>query len=421
MESEKKSPAVWEDDTKTFLLPPSVPAPTIPEPTTAAPSPQEGEAALLDEPRHGREHAEAGDPPEPPRVAEEPPGSRPIRSSPQAARPALEEEPFDRPGTTRVGILGGKGVGKSYLFHAMVYRTLDNRRAGALSYYIDRDAVRVYQTLDRSRTPRSVIPTEFIQDYSSWSRLFTTQWTDQRWYRLRLQFRTGLLGTRRSFLDIDFLDGSGEHLEMGLNAETEEIWKAAFLEAQVMVFCLPLWAAFPAPGGVLSDEDWENRQKVIRGFDSVVRHFKDLREKHKATHPVRSILALTMADDRRSALATLRDRWIDPFVADPMVHLRAMRRASGVARYLANARRISEALWREFDACQDAVISGIPVSLDLGAGRPWLIPVSAVDGAVLDTQTGRRTARTPALAPPVPVHVELPLLVALCESHNALM
>lgn len=421
MESEKKSPAVWEDDAKTFLLPASAPAPTIPAPASAEPPPEEREAAPPDEPGLAREAAEAGDDPEVPFLAPEPPASRPVRAHPRAARPALEEEPFDRPGTTRVGILGGKGVGKSYLFHAMVYRTLDNRRAGALSYYIDRDAVRVYQTLDRSLTPRSVIPTEFIHDYSSWSRLFTTQWTDQRWYRLRLQFRTGLLGARKSFLDIDFLDGSGEQLEMGLNAETEDIWKAAFLEARVMVFCLPLWAAFPASGGTLSDEDWEHRQKVIRGFDSVVRHFKDLREKHDATHPVRSILALTMADDRRSALATLRDRWIDPFVTEPMVHLRAMRRASGVARYLANARRISEALWREFDACPDPVISGIPVSLDLGAGRPWLIPVSAIDGAVLDTQTGRRTSRGPGSPPPVPVHVELPLLVALCESHNALM
>ena len=44
-----------------------------------------------------------------------------------------------------------------------------------------------------------------------------------------------------------------------------------FLEARVMVFCLPLWAAFPASGGVLSDDDWEERQKIIKGFDSVLR------------------------------------------------------------------------------------------------------------------------------------------------------
>lgn len=419
MENDKNSPALWEDDAKTFLLPASSLASPRPEPPPATdplrvdeePPAQPEDGTGLD----GSRFEEAGPAAEPTQIQEQP--------RPRPAMPALasDEEPFERPGTTRVGLLGGKGVGKSYLFHAMVYRTLDSRRAGALSYYIDRDAVRVYQTLDRRQQPRSVIPTEFIRDYSSWSRLFTTQWMDQRWYRLRLQFRAGLLGGRKSFLDIDFLDGSGEQLEMGLNSDTEATWKAAFLEARVMVFCLPLWAAFPAAGGVLSDDDWEHRQKVIQGFDSVVRHFKDLREKHHATHPVRSILALTMADDRRSALVTLRDRWISPFVADPLAHLRTLRSASGVARYLANARRISEALWREFDASPDPVISGIPLSIEFDGGRPWFIPVSAVDGAVLDLQTRPRPSRGPGLPPPVPVHVELPLLVALCESHNALM
>jgi hypothetical protein len=417
MESEKK-PTVWEDDAKTFLLPPSGQAPASPAPAaTPEPSPAAMAAMREAEPDEESVLDEGDGDPEPPLPVLD---REPLRrSSLPAAVP--DEEPFERPGTTRVGLLGGRGVGKSYLFHAMVYRTLDSRRAGALSYYIDRDTVRVYQTLDRGLTPRSVIPTEFIEDYSSWSRLHSTTILDQYWYRLRLQFRTGLLGTRRSFLDIDFLDGSGEGFETGFSKESEALWKAAFLDARVMVFCLPLWAAFPAAGGALSDDDWEHRQQIIRGFDSVVRHFKDLREKYKATHPVRSILALTMADDRRSALATLRDRWIHPFVTDPMLHLRAMRSASGVARYLANARQVSAALWQELDASAEPVISGIPLSLEFGAGRPWFIPVSAVDGAVLDARAQRQSARSRGLTAPVPVHVELPLLVALCESHNALM
>jgi hypothetical protein len=412
MESEKKDSAVWDDDAKSFLLPPSGLAPESP-----APPPAEEDR---------EDETDAGVvfpfvvPPKAPQAAEpEAPPVRPARRpAPPATTPVPDEEPFDRPGTTRVGLLGGKGVGKSYLFHSMVYRTLDSRRSGALTYYIARDSVRIYQTLDRSQTPRSIIPAEFIQNYASWTRLFSTLRTGQYWYRLRLQFRTGLLGTRKAFLDIDFLDGSGEEFEEGISQKTEELWKEAFLDARVMVFCLPLWAAFPASGGVLSDEDWEERRKIIKGFDSIVRHYKDLREKYRATHRVRSILALTMADDRRSALAMLRNRWIHPFASDPMLHLRAMRRASGVARYLSSARQVSEAIWQEFDASPDPVISGIPVSLDFGAGRPWFIPVSAIDGAVLDRQGAARGAGLP---PPVPVHVELPLLVALCASHNALM
>jgi hypothetical protein len=335
---------------------------------------------------------------------------------------AVPEEPFDRRGTTRVGLLGGKGVGKSYLFQAMVYRTLDGRHSGALSYYLDRDTVRVYQTRDRQSVPRSAIPSEFVEEYRSWLRLGQTSLAGEQWYRLRLQFRTGLLGRRRSFLDVDFLDGSGESLEMGLSGEREETWKAAFLDATIMVFCLPLWAAFPASGDVLSEEDWDFREDLIRGFDAVVRHFRDLREKHHTGHPVRSILALTMADDRRSALTTLRNRWIMPFLEQPKPHLEAMRKASGVARYLASARKVSEAVFREFDASQDPRISGIPERIEFGGGRPWFVPLSAIDGATLDSwEQGKAKKPRAGLRPPVPVHVELPLLVALCDSHNALM
>jgi hypothetical protein len=411
MVSNDQKPGVWDDDDKTVLFLPSSAAQESPPADTEKQQEAEenrepegnGQDADIPFPWLGKEDGQTSSVPAPT-----------IRTSP-------DEEPFDRPGTTRVGLLGGKGVGKSYFFRSLVYRTLDGKRSGALSSYIDQDSVRVYETLDRHTTPRSIIPSDFIQDYVSWARLHSTTSTDQTWYRLRLPFRTGLLGRRRSFLDVDFLDGSGELFEAGVRPETEELWKEAFLEARVMVFCLPLWAAFPASGGVLSDEDWRDRQLALRGFDTVVRHFKDLRENHGASHPVHSVLALTMADDRRSALVTLKSRWIDPFVEEPLLHLRTMRRNSGVARYLFNARKVSEALSQEFDASPDPLISGIPASLQLGAGQPWFVPVSAIDGAVLDAARESRGKRDFGQRPPVPVHVELPLLVALCTSHNALM
>src|SRR6185436_13845110 len=55
-----------------------------------------------------------------------------------------EDEPFDRADAQKLGILGGKGVGKSYLFQAMVYRTFAGRQSGALTYYLERDSMRLF-------------------------------------------------------------------------------------------------------------------------------------------------------------------------------------------------------------------------------------------------------------------------------------
>ena len=88
----------------------------------------------------------------------------------------------------------------------------------------------------------------------------------------------------------------------------------------------------------------------------------------------------------------------------------------------AYARKVSEAVFREFDASHDPRISGIPERIEFGGGRPWFVPLSAIDGATLDSwEQGKAKKPRAGLRPPVPVHVELPLLVALCDGHNALM
>jgi hypothetical protein len=349
-----------------------------------------------------------------------------------------EDEPFDRPDAQKLGILGGKGVGKSYLFQSMVYRTFAGQQAGALTYYLERDSMRLFmaegsgsngaERLIRTGAARTLNRVTFIDKYLTWQRLAFTSTQSQQWYRLRLSFRTGWLGGSQSAIDVEFFDGSGEGFFelLTLTSEDWALWAKAYLDATVMVFCLPLWAAFP--GADLSDEDWKTRERLLAGFEQVVQNYGDLRRRCGRSRPVSSILAFTMADDRRSALRTLYDRWISPYLDAPHPYLRQLRKGGGIARYLNNARRISEAMHEEFAAVGDPRVAGIPQSLDFGRGRPWIVPLSAIDGARLDElETKYPNPDDPArlrdarVVAPTPVHVELPLLVALCERENALM
>jgi hypothetical protein len=332
-----------------------------------------------------------------------------------------DQEPFDRPGTEKVGIIGGKGVGKSYLFQAMVYRTYAGNQSGAMTYFLEDGSIRLFSALRRDGRASTVNLASFVRNYESWKRLPATHKSEQKWYRLRLPFRTGWLGTRRSALDLEYFDGSGEgFFEAIRDARNAEVWRQGYLDARVMVFCLPLWAAFP--GATLSRDDWDWRDDVIAGFEKVVENYVRVRELGRARRTA-TILALTMADDSRSALTTLRQRWVEPYLQAPHVHIKQLRRGSGMAVYLGNARKVSLALEDEFASSHDAKVAAIPGRLDFGAGKPWLVPVSALDGGLLDeieTQYPPGTPR-PRLRPPVPLHVELPLLVALAERHNALM
>lgn len=349
-----------------------------------------------------------------------------------------DDEPFDRPDAHKVGILGGKGVGKSYLFQSMVYRTYAGVQAGALTYYLERDGIHLFKAaggegaggwrVTDTGAALTLNRVEFIRKYQNWERLSTTRKAEQQWYRLRLLLRTGWLGRTQSAMDVEFFEGSGEgFFELRtVNAEDRALWTRAYHNAGVMVFCLPIWAAFPNEH--LSEEEWAHRDALLRGFEQVVQNYLDMRRRENAGQPVSSILALTMSDDRRSALRTLYDRWIAPYLDSPHTYLKQMRRGSGVARYINNARKISENLHEEFAAARDPRVSTIPQILDLGRGRPWIVALSATEGARLDDLERRfpnpdapaRLAEARRIAP-TPVHVELPLLLALCERENALM
>lgn len=346
-----------------------------------------------------------------------------------------DDEPFDREDAHKIGIIGGKGTGKSYLFQAMVYRTFAGQQSGALTYFLENDGMRLFTAtaneaqITQTGLARTLNRVKFVEKYQRWERLGTTTLLAQQWYRLRLLIRTGLLGRKRSAMDVEFFDGSGEgFFELqATSADHKRLWAKAYRDARVMVFCLPMWAAFP--NSELTEDEWEDREKMLAGFDQVIQNYSDMRRRHNQVAPVSSILALTMADDDRSALRTLRDRWITPYIQSPQTYLKQLKKGTGVARYLSNARKVSEALLDEFAEVCDPRVAGIPQSLDFGRGLPWIIPLSAIDGARLnqiedlyrnkpDDTLRRREARNTA---PTPVHVELPLLVALCERDNALM
>jgi hypothetical protein len=412
-------------------------APAEAEEPAAAPAPEPRPAPVIRFQERKREpEAEKAAETEPYEEEEEPVDPRP---GPEAAEPPRarasspagelysesffdqeDDEPFELPGTEKLGIIGGKEVGKSFLFQSMVYRTYSKPQAGALSSYIDK--TRLFHALTRKDKAQSIILSEFGKKYMAWERLPTTLYQSQRWYRLRLHYKTGILGRNDSAMDVEFFDGSGEAFFEAArsNKGIRERWREGYLDARVMVFCLPIWAAFP--GDKMNRKDWKTREDLLAGLERVIANYESLRTEGKRTQPVKSILALTMADDQRSALKTLHRKWIAPYMDNPQLYLRQLRSGAGVARYLANARAISEAVHEEMAASRDQRVSAIPQKLEFGS-RPWMIPLSAVEGsrlAEIEHDYPNPDDR-PVLPAPVPVHVELPLLVALCERHNALM
>lgn len=344
------------------------------------------------------------------------------KSTLQRAEPGLSRQ------HAKLGVVGGTGTGKSFLFQSMVYRAHDVKRSGALAYYLKDGHVNLYETLDRNLAPRALNTNKFLRSYEQWMRPAQTKRETQQWYTMRVSYRTGLLGRARAELDVEYLDGAGEVLAIPLtndNKDLIEIWEHSFLFAQTMVFCLPMWVPFP-DRAVMTEQDWIDRDNQLTQFYEIVNNFRFVRERRKVRHSVQVILGLTMADDKRTALTAVRDKWIDPFVRDEDEYRRLLQKGAGISRYLANAQLVSQALHTAFDQLKDGNrVTGIPSHLknNFGRGEPWMLPMSAVDGAKLETINQRYGAKDRAALTdkPTPVHVELPLLVALCDAQNALM
>jgi hypothetical protein len=330
------------------------------------------------------------------------------------------ESPLDMDAASaslRIGIAGGRSTGKTYLFQAMVYRTQDGGRAGVMSGFLGDHANSVYTGHDPKAMGVATDQDFLIGAYKQWTRIEPT--SVPSWWRLQLQYNTGWFGKKREKLNLTFLDAPGEDFSR------HHIANAEFKDARVMVFCLPIWAVFHDPSR-LTRVQAEDAANALKDFREIVGKYKHALEQDRTRHKVRVIVALTMADDARSSAEDVKEAWITPFVDATTVSrsLKMLRTQGGLSTYLAAARRVSRVMEARLREHPDTSVSTIPFMLDFSEGRPWFLPVTAINGARLQVILGapeEEQRRLRLEGRPVPAHVELPLLIALCEETNALM
>ncbi|MFH1468451.1 MAG: hypothetical protein ABIO70_28940 [Pseudomonadota bacterium] len=363
-----------------------------------------------------------------------------------------DNEPFHLKGGFKVGIIGGPSSGKSYLFHAIVSRLRDLEHAGALAPFLaaEKEAV-LHKAGLNDKFGIFTTAREFSTIYRTWQRIDATKAAKQEWYKLRLHIPVGWWRTERERFEVEYLDAAGERLRDQLLERELPVWAQAFLSAQVLVFCLPLWVVFPRTD--LSDEDFRIQHSQLEDFFIVWKNLNQVRDSFRngairgvdieMPKKVQTILALTMSDDDRCALDPVQKRWIDKFSGrdertgrDALTDLLdSLRRGGGCVRYLESARAVSRVLQDEFRHIPDPDVRTIPTKLRGFGGRPpWLVPVSAVSGTTLkraeqeipagiDEERARmlRARFVQLEGEPRPLHVELPLVLGLCEHHDALM
>ena len=173
----------------------------------------------------------------------------------------------------------------------------------------------------------------------------------------------------------------------------------------------------------MQDADWDLRDEILKAFSRVVDTYHEIRDQDLK---VRSVLVLTMSDDRKSALRALYRRWIKPCIDQRPSEkfLSDLAGRSGLPRYLASAREVSQYLYREYGRISSSSLVRDLGELNFGYGKPWIVPVSAVQGDRLAVSMAAREKDRQYIyrgPEPIPAHVELPLLAALSEHYNALM
>jgi hypothetical protein len=356
------------------------------------------------------------------------------RQSPAAefssVRPALKEtSPIPTPSSQcGIGIVGPSNSGKTYLFQSLVYRLENPGQYGVMTRYLKKNGIALYECSKPSNTGHDWDLAKYSVWFRHWSKLQATPPGIGFWFYLLLTVRAGWLGFAESTFKVTFIDCAGEEYQSELDLSDEDspdrklsttVW-LTFERARVMVFCLPAWVVFP--GNTMSESDWRVRASMMEGFSQVLSNYRKLRRERRAKHgplpKTRIVVALTHADDSRCGLTTLRERWIDAYISESDANLERLSKISGPTTYLAAARAVSDYVRHEFRRSPDQEIKSLPGLLEIDGERPWFIPMTAMNGATL-TSINRGQSR--AAEPPVPAHVELPLLLALCDEHNMLM
>lgn len=300
----------------------------------------------------------------------------------------------------KLAFVGGRSVGKTYLFQALVNTLAYSENTGALSYFIDtKNPVDLFRRVEgQSRFSISNID-DYLRGFNNWDRLLGTQIGYQHSYQLRVPFKDGVLAKNKRSMYIEYFDGAGEQLVSG-SEQGEKTWLTHYHDAEVMVFCLPFWAAFPSKDhqdiSPKSDEYREELEETISSFVDVVQNYDGMRNLHNIDTKVKCVVALTQADQIHFTTfgQELAETWMYPFVRPLEVeesefqesvqeYMKNFRSGAGVNRYLANARNLSDTLREEVK--KNKTINRALKYLDYGCGEPWLIPMSAISGELLDS------------------------------------
>jgi hypothetical protein len=332
----------------------------------------------------------------------------------------------------QLGILGSKGTGKTYMFQSLVHRTSNGDHSGALAPFFRGGRNELHKSILHRDTGLPVAwervnPKDVVGDLLDWKFQPFTAEDNERWFHLKVYYRAGFRRFQRH-LDVSFLDASGEALLRGPIGKRAEVWKEAYVKPNVIIVCIPFWVVFPNYDSPALDE--HERERMLKESNTVFEHYTDILDKFGRRGRVTPILALTMADDTRCDFPEVRSRWIRAYTQTEHHYVYQFRKPRIVARYLAHARHISEYLTDQLSTGGPAIDWILPALNHIGSTKPWIIPMTACDGAYLQSEIRAKAEGAKEMAEsaargrkkyPVPGHVELPLLLALCEDSNTLM